>query len=112
MAYNVQLGQPEEGCLLGLDDWRRHLQLGAEDDVPEAARDTEAQLVVEEVVGKVVLLEVLVPEREVLVVEKVVGKVVADVAEDAAAIGSGGDVPVEEEDGVGQLPERRGQGDE
>jgi hypothetical protein len=98
----------KECRLLRLDDRGRHLQLSAKDSIPEFAGDAKAQLVIKEVVGKVVLLEFLVPERQVLVVEEVVGKVVQDVAEDAARVRGCGDVPIEEEDGVGELPERRG----
>lgn len=87
-------------------------KLGTKDLVPEGAGDSEAVLVVEEVVGKVVLLESLVVGGQVLVVEEVVGHVVKGVAEDTAAEGSRGGVPVEEEDGVGKLPEGSSQDDE
>lgn len=87
-------------------------KLGTKDLVPEGAGDAEAILVVEEVVGKVVLLELLVVGRQILVVEEEVGHVVEGVAEDTAAEGSSGGEPVEEEDGVGELPEGSGQDDE
>lgn len=57
--------------------------------------------------GEVVLLELAVPEGQVLVVEEVVRQVVADVAEDTAAEDRRRRVPVPVEDRVGQLPERR-----
>lgn len=60
-------------------------ELSAEYLVPETAGDAEAQLVVEEVVSEVILLEVLVPQGQVVVMEEVVGQVVADVTEDATA---------------------------
>ena len=45
-------------------------------------------------------------------VQEVVGAVVADVAEDAAAVHCDCGVPVVEEDGVGELPEGRGEDEE
>lgn len=69
-------------------------QFGAEDLVPESTRYTEAQLVVEEVMGEMVLLQSLVPERQILVVEEVVCQVVADVPEYATAVDGSTQVPV------------------
>ena len=84
---------------------------GPKDSVPETSRDSESILVVEEVVLEVVLLELLVPQRKVLVVQEVVGQVVADVSEYAAAEHAGSDGPVERKEEVGELPEGRGQRD-
>lgn len=95
--------------LLGLDEG---LQLGAEDPVPELAGDAEAELVVEEVVLEMVLLQLLVPQRKVLVVQEVVRHVVADVAKDAPTVHGSAGIPVVAEDGLSQLPERRGQDNE
>lgn len=89
-----------------------HLELGAKNLVPEGARNAKAILVVEEVVLEVVLLELLPPQRKVLVVQEVVRHVVANVAEDAAAVGGGPHVPVPEKDAVRHLPEREGQRNE
>ena len=60
---------------------------------------------------QVILLELLVPQGQVLVVQKVVRHVVADVAEDATAVHGCGRVPAVEEDEMGQLPERRREND-
>jgi hypothetical protein len=38
-------------------------KLSAENSIPELARDSKTKLVVEEMVSKVVLLELLVPQR-------------------------------------------------
>lgn len=46
------------GSLLGLDN---RLKRSTKDVVPELARDTEAELIVEEVMLEVILLELLVP---------------------------------------------------
>lgn len=89
-------------CLFHLHGWR--LKLSAEDAVPEATGDTKAKFVVQEVMLKVVLLEVLVPEWQVLVVQEVVRQVIADVAKDATTVDSGGGMPAVGEDGMGQLP--------
>lgn len=61
---------------------------------------------------QVVFLELLVPQWEVLVVEEVMGQVVADVAEDAATVGSHRSMPVPEDQAVGELPERSSKDDE
>lgn len=76
--------------LLGFDGSR---QLGSENGIPELAGDTETKLIVEEVMLKVVLLELLVPQREVLVVKEVVREVVANVAKDTAAKDSSSSMP-------------------
>lgn len=89
--------------LFGLDHGHN---LGAENLVPEGAGDAEAILVVEEVVLEVILLELLVPQGEVLVVQEVVRQVVANVAENSAAVCGGSKIPVGE-DGMGQAPEGR-----
>lgn len=99
----------KRGALRRLDNSN---QLGAKNAVPELAGNAKAELVVEEVVGKVVLLELLVPEREVLVVQEIVSEIVANVAKDAAAEYGRGHVPVPVKDGVGQLPEWSCQHDE
>lgn len=79
--------------------------LGSKHLVPDAAAYAEAILVIQEVVGKVMLLQLLVVGRQVLVVQEVVSAVVTDVAEDAAAEHSSRHVPVPVEDGVGQFVE-------
>ncbi len=76
--------------LLGLNGSR---QLGSENGIPELAGDTETKLVVEEVVLKVVLLELLIPEWKVLVMKEVVREIVANIAEDAAAEDSSSSIP-------------------
>lgn len=95
--------------LLGLD---HRDNLSTKNSVPEAASHPEAVLVVEEVVLKVIFFEVLVPQGKVLVVEEVVRQVVAHIAEDAAAVNGGADVPVQPEDGMGQFPEGCSEDDE
>ncbi|KAL2273974.1 hypothetical protein FJTKL_03761 [Diaporthe vaccinii] len=101
--------RPKHSVLLfGLRD-RCRLDLCAEDTVPELAGDTEAVLVVEEVVLKVVFLELLVPERQILVMQEVVCHVVARVAEHAAREHSHGNEPVPVEEEVCQFPEWRNQ---
>lgn len=83
---------------IGLRWW---LKLGAENLVPEAVGNAEAVLVVEEVVLEVVLLEALVPQRQVVVVEEVVGQVVADVTEKTTTEDGSRCVNAVEEDYVG-----------
>lgn len=92
--------------LLRLDNGR---QFGAENAIPEPAGDAKAKLIVKEVVLKVVLLQFLVPERQVLVVKEVVRQVVADVTKDASAINSGSGVPAVRKNPMSQLVERRGE---
>lgn len=89
--------------LFGLDQIR--LQLCAKHSVPESGGDAKAKVVLEEVVFQVVLLELLVPERQILVVKEVMGHVIADVAEDAATIDCRRSVPVVGEESVGEIPE-------
>lgn len=72
-----------------------HDKLGAEDFIPEAARDSEAVLVVHEVVLHVPFLCVLVEFGELGVVEEVVRQVVYYVSEHPAAEDGGAHVPVE-----------------
>lgn len=100
--------------ILACGSFRLHgrLQLCAKDVVPELAGDAETQFVVEEVVLQVILLELLVPEREILMVQEVVRQVVADIAKDAAAVDGRAEVPVVREDDTGQLPEWCGQHNE
>lgn len=90
--------------LLSLDNVG--LQLCAEHVVPESGSDAKAELVLEEMVLQVVLLEILVPERQVLVVEEVVSQVIADITKDTATVDRGGGIPVVGENGVGEIPER------
>lgn len=61
---------------------------------------------------EVILLEFSPVCGQSLVVEEVMGHVVADVTENTAAEDSSGNGPVPVEDGVGQLPERRGKCEE
>lgn len=93
--------------LLDLD---RRLQLSTENTVPELASDSKSKLIIQEVVLKMVLLELLVPERQVLVMKEVMRQVVANVSENATAVDSSCDIPVVGEDGVCKLPERCSQG--
>lgn len=88
--------------LLGLGDG---LEGGAKDVVPELAGDAKPELVVKVVVSQMVLLELLIPQREVLVVEEVVRQVIADIAEDTATVSSNRSVPMPEDEGMGHLPE-------
>lgn len=88
------------------------IKLGAKDAIPELAGNAKAELIIEEVVSKVMLLELLVPQGEVLVVKEVVCKIIADVTEDAAAVDSGGSMPAVGNDGVGKVPERGRKHDE
>lgn len=89
-----------------LDDLgRAHLQLGTKNPVPEAAGNAKAVLVVSKVVLKMVLLQLLVPRRELLVVKEVVSQVVKRVAEHTTAVGCCRSIPVVEEDSVCELPE-------
>lgn len=58
---------------------------------------------------EMVLLELLVPQRKVLMVQKVMCHVVEDVAKDATAVSCHGAVPVPEDDGVCKVPEGVGE---
>lgn len=100
-----------EHPLLGLHNWGL-LDLRTEDDVPEFASNTEAVLVVEEVVFQMILLELLVPQWQVLMVQEVVCHVVAGVAKNATAVNCCRNVPIPEEDCVGERPERSGKNGE
>jgi hypothetical protein len=84
-------------------------ELSAENGVPESARDSETKLVIEKVMGKVVLLEILVPQRQVLVVKEVVRKIVADISKDTSTVGCYCSIPVVAEDGMSHPPERSSQ---
>lgn len=61
---------------------------------------------------KVVLLQLLVPQWQVLVVEEVVRQVVEDVAEDTSAVDSSRGVPRVGEEGVSKEPEGSGENNE
>lgn len=110
-AVNYQKEAMTISCfsLLGLD--KRH-NLGSKYPIPEAAGYTKAILVVEEVVLKVVFLQVLVPQRQILVVQEVVGEVVADIAKDTTAENGRADVPVVPKEEVCKLPEWERQDEE
>jgi hypothetical protein len=97
--------------LFGLDDGRRR-QLRAKDLIPESAGDAESVLVVKEVVLHVILLELLVPERQVRVVQEVMGQVVANVTENATAEHGCRCTPAVREQVMCELPERECQDDE
>lgn len=88
--------------LLGLDNIG--LQLSTKHVVPELGGNTEAKLVLEEVVLQMVLLESLVPERKVLVVKEVVGQVIANVAKNATAVDCCRGIPVVGENGMSEVP--------
>lgn len=87
-------------------------ELRPKDAIPKATRHAKAIFVVEEMVLEVILLQLLVPQRKVLVVEEIVCQVVADVAENAAAIDGCSHIPVPEEQRMCDPPEGRGQNDE
>lgn len=55
---------------------------------------------------QVVLLELLVPERQILVVEEVMSQVIADITKDTATVDSGRSIPVVGKNGVGEIPKR------
>lgn len=61
---------------------------------------------------EMILLELLVPQRKVLVVQEIVCHVVACVAEDSTGKNRRGDVPVVRENKVCEVPERPGQHEE
>ncbi len=81
---------PVGGCarpdLLACLHDRRCVQLGPKHAVPKPAGDAEAELVVQEVVGEMVLLQLPVPHRQILVMQEVVAAVVQGVAEHAASV--------------------------
>lgn len=56
--------------------------------------------------SKMVLLEFLVPKRQVLVVKEVVRQIVADVAKETTGKGSGSSMPAVRKDGMCKMPER------
>lgn len=58
-----------------------------------------------------IFLQLLVPQREILVVEKVMSQVVANVSEYTAAVHRCRKVPIEGEKEMRKLPERRGKSD-
>lgn len=84
-------------------------KLSTEDGVPESAGNSETKLVIEEVMSKVVLLEVLVPQRQVLVVKEVVCKIVTDISKDTSAVGCYCSIPVVAEDAMSYPPKRSSQ---
>jgi hypothetical protein len=90
--------------LLSLDNVG--LQLCAEHVVPELCGDAKAELVLQEMVLQVVLLEILIPERQVLVVEEIVSHVIADITKDATTVDCGRSIPVVGENSVCEIPER------
>jgi hypothetical protein len=94
-------------CLLGVVN-----KLSTENGIPEPACDSETKLVIEEVMSKVILLELLVPKRQVLVVKEVMRKIVADISEDTSTVGCYCSIPVVEKNGMSQLPERSSQSSE
>jgi hypothetical protein len=94
-------------CLLGVVN-----KLSAENGVPESTGDAETKLVVEKVMSKMVLLEVLVPQRQVLVVKEVVRQIVADISKDASTVGCYSSIPVVAKDAVSHPPERSSQSSE
>jgi len=107
----MQLSTETGKALLSLDN-RCRIKLGTKHLVPELASDSKAELIIEKMVSEMILLQLPVIEREVLMMEEVVGQVVADIAENATAVHSCGYAPVPEEEGVGELPERRRKGNE
>lgn len=56
--------------------------------------------------SEMILLQTLVPQREVLVMKEVVRQIVTDVAEDATTVDRRCHVPIPEEKGMSKLPER------
>lgn len=84
------------------------LDFRTKDNVPELAGNTEAVLVVQEVVFQVILLELLVPQRQILMVQEVVGHVVAGVAKDATGVNCCRNIPIPKENGMGERPEGGG----
>lgn len=62
--------------------------------------------------SKVIALELLVPEGQVLVVKEVMGHIVKDISKDTSAEDSNGHKPVPVENRMCQMPERGGQHDE
>lgn len=88
------------------------MQLGSEDAVPELAGNPESQFVVEEVMLKVIFLELLVPQWKILMMKEIVRQVVTDIAKDATTVNSRGCVPAPEEDQVCQPPKWRSKNDE
>ena len=86
--------------------------MSAKNDVPETTGNSETVLIIHEVVLEVVLLEFPPVGGQGLVVEEVMGQVVTDVTEDTATEDSSCNGPVPVENGVCQLPERRGKSEE
>lgn len=102
----------------------RCFELGAENAVPETARDTESIVEIGEVMLKMILLQLLVVKREarvpllatvqrsskgyiyiLAVVKKVMGQVIADVSENTPTVDQQCRIPIVEEDRVSELPE-------
>jgi len=88
-----------------LDDFGPHLQLCPKHPVPKSVADPEPVLVVGKVVLEVIFLQLAPVGWQAAVMQEIVRHVVAHVAEDAAAVGREGGIPIEEEYEVGELPE-------
>lgn len=95
--------QDKSSCSINL--FGTVLKLCVENDIPELVADTESELIVEEVMSKMIFLKLLVPQRKVVVVQEVMGQIVADVAKDTATVGSGGGIPAVVEERMGKVPE-------
>lgn len=78
---------------------------GTKHIIPELAGNAKSEFVLEKVVRQVIALELLVPKGRVGKVNPVVRHVVAHISEETAREDGRGNVPVEEEEEVGQLPE-------
>jgi hypothetical protein len=77
----------------------------AKDDIPEAAGNSEAVLIVHEVVLKVVLFQFSPVRGKRLMVKEVVCEVVTYVPKYTTAENSSRSVPIPEEDGMCEFPE-------
>lgn len=75
--------QKKKKCLFRLDGGGK---LGPENGIPELAGDAKAKFIIKEVMLKMVLLELLVPERQVFVVQEIVRQIVANIAKDATTV--------------------------
>ena len=98
--YAVALLVPQ---LLRLDGLRE--ELSAKEPIPKAACHAKTRVVVEEVMLEMILLQPPTPPWDVPVMEKVMRKVVTDVPKDAAAVDSGGNVPVRVQNEMCKFPE-------
>lgn len=102
VSFLVEIVVSAGKALLVLDN---RLQRGAKDVIPELAGDSEPKFIVKVVVLKMILLELLVPQRKILVMKEIMCQVVADIAKDATTVSGYRSVPVPEDDGVSNLPE-------